>query len=796
MFRFIIPSLVVTGFLCVSVSISSTYAEESKEPTPEEIEYLRTESSKTFHLGGNNYTTKISSGPIHYQTEDGNWEDIKLEIVESDDENFDLMNKTNSFKTYFSEKSSNDKTMIKVERDDYVIELYGINKIEFNDSDKDIDIKIDSGIENSDFESSENQAVYSFSLPDKNSFNLIYELNELKLSEKIVLDEYIGIPKITQNIRLKNLYFKEEDGRYLLYKSDADEPFLYLPKPYMYEKDNEENLSYGVKYQVECLDENQNLRNCSEVRIAKHLSDEGIEWLKKENRKYPVIIDPNYGSLAADGYIRGQNTTYSTARNTSSSADSVAESMVIGQRVQVSEYLISRSYISFDTSVLPDTAYVSQVTLTAYVTGDIFANVDFDVQIARYNWSAVQNFANATQRETAYDGCLSAAAEPNILLDTSTIGTLPDAVTSGALTTTWVSKTASTYYCLRSSRDAAGSAPGSSILSSQEVSMGTYESGANKPILSVTYLASIPPVNNSLTFVNPYGGSGNAAVADNSTTWIFRAVVSDADSGNTLNYVQLRLANSSDNSAPYNALMFRWTRSTDTFSEDADTQNAATILSTAADSTPSGNNWTLNFEIRFNNNFLNKNTNYGAQLYTIDNTGVSATNSYSAFYQVDPVSISVSSPANVSMGTISGTGTSGIGEATWTVITNNPSGYKIEWQASSAAMTNTYGDTISAYSPSVANTPELWSIPAANSEWGARLKSTSTDYSSATWGSNDTTAAKWLNVNASSLYQIAQRTSTTTGSNQIVQFKSEVGSNKFQPSGTYSVNVTVTVTTL
>ena len=157
--------------------------------------------------------------------------------------------------------------------------------------------------------------------------------------------------------------------------------------------------------------------------------------------------------------------------------------------------------------------------------------------------------------------------------------------------------------------------------------------------------------------------------------------------------------------------------------------------------------------------------------------------------------ISISAPADVSLGTITGTGTSDVGTALWTVTTNNSGGYKLEWQASAAALTSG-SDTIAAYTPAVADTPETWSVAAADSEWGARLKSSSTD-TATEWGT-DTTDEKWLNVNNAAVRQIVSRNTETDsgGSAETVAFKAQVGASKFQPTGSYTVNVTVTATTL
>lgn len=182
-------------------------------------------------------------------------------------------------------------------------------------------------------------------------------------------------------------------------------------------------------------------------------------------------------------------------------------------------------------------------------------------------------------------------------------------------------------------------------------------------------------------------------------------------------------------------------------------------------------------------------------LFEASEVKAAANNDTAAVNLTVAATISISAPADVSLGTITGTGTSDVGTALWTVTTNNSGGYKLEWQASAAALTSS-SDTIAAYTPAVANTPETWSVAADASEWGARLKSASDD-TETEWGTDDS-SEKWLNVNNAAVRQIVDRTTETAagGSAETVAFKAQVGASKFQPTGAYTVNVTATATTL
>ena len=163
--------------------------------------------------------------------------------------------------------------------------------------------------------------------------------------------------------------------------------------------------------------------------------------------------------------------------------------------------------------------------------------------------------------------------------------------------------------------------------------------------------------------------------------------------------------------------------------------------------------------------------------------------------------ISITSPTDISLGNIVGTGQSTLASsfATWNVKTNNTLGYALSWQSSSASMTNANSDTIAGYTPASSGTPETWNVAATDSEWGAHLASTSTTVNTTTWGALNTYAGgKWLNINNISPYTIATRNTETsiTGDNEIVYFGGEIGASKLQPTGTYTTDVTMTATTL
>ena len=157
---------------------------------------------------------------------------------------------------------------------------------------------------------------------------------------------------------------------------------------------------------------------------------------------------------------------------------------------------------------------------------------------------------------------------------------------------------------------------------------------------------------------------------------------------------------------------------------------------------------------------------------------------------------------SVTLGTITGTGQSNLttNEASCNVRTINSSGYQLSWQASTPYLENENGDQIAAYTPQTPDTPEVWSVSSTESEWGGRIKTTSTDpdlTGSEIWDNTDSYSGTWLNVSASP-FIIANRITETAqaGSDEVILFGAEIGSNKFQPTGTYDTEVIITATTL
>jgi hypothetical protein len=150
--------------------------------------------------------------------------------------------------------------------------------------------------------------------------------------------------------------------------------------------------------------------------------------------------------------------------------------------------------------------------------------------------------------------------------------------------------------------------------------------------------------------------------------------------------------------------------------------------------------------------------------------------------------ISINHPTDVTMAPdITGTGSS-TGQTTWTVTTNNSSGWKLEVETNQANTMHSGSDVFTDYTEAVEGTPETWSILGSASEFGFGATGT---YIETKFG-----AAKFMGFNNAVKEQVSHSAAETAGDDTTVIFKAEVGSTKLQPTGAYASVVTATATTL
>jgi hypothetical protein len=170
--------------------------------------------------------------------------------------------------------------------------------------------------------------------------------------------------------------------------------------------------------------------------------------------------------------------------------------------------------------------------------------------------------------------------------------------------------------------------------------------------------------------------------------------------------------------------------------------------------------------------------------------------------------LSISSPADVTMSpSIPGqTGGSATGTATWTIITNNTTGFTATHVASSAVMSQVGGsDQFDAYTPTATTVPEYtFTVAAADAEWGYSAISYNdptsiNDYFKNNgsicniFGGSNSFNQCWLDASTTAQTVMNRSASTSpSGVNLTIDYQAELGGSGFLSNGDYVATTTVT----
>ncbi|HNZ55109.1 MAG TPA: hypothetical protein PKN73_00070 [Candidatus Paceibacterota bacterium] len=162
--------------------------------------------------------------------------------------------------------------------------------------------------------------------------------------------------------------------------------------------------------------------------------------------------------------------------------------------------------------------------------------------------------------------------------------------------------------------------------------------------------------------------------------------------------------------------------------------------------------------------------------------------------------ITISAPENISLAGLTTTGGQSDGSGSWTVTTNDPSGYLLYISAGAAPALQSSGDSFADYTPASVNVPDfVWSVDSTDSEFGFTVSGSDVaaafknNGSACNVGSEITADRCWYNLSTSD-YLIASNNDANNpaGTVTTVKFKAEIGSGKTQTAGSYSADITLT----
>ncbi|MDH7487520.1 MAG: DNRLRE domain-containing protein [Anaerolineae bacterium] len=203
-----------------------------------------------------------------------------------------------------------------------------------------------------------------------------------------------------------------------------------------------------------------------------------LDWLRESVGD--VAIDPAYYGGTEDGHIFGINILYATARATSTGGNDTAITAYIGQTITSGTYYVYRTYLSFDTSSIPDAATVTAATLYVCAAYD-YSTTNFLIQCYRYAWSEPL----LDYREANYDGAYGASATLEGTLRNTAYGWSDGTYYNMAVSPAGINKAGDSKYTLVSKEDVDNSEP----TTDEYVLIRTadYSGTSSDPYLSVIY---------------------------------------------------------------------------------------------------------------------------------------------------------------------------------------------------------------------------------------------------------------------------------------------------------------------
>jgi YD repeat-containing protein len=343
----------------------------------------RTAVSKTFDNLDGTYSTEITQSPQHFQDKEGNWKEIKNELVPGEKGKY--QNKENSFVVEFDKKSTDQSKGVQISEGDYKVDL---NLVEMETTKKETTEPSEGIVE-------DNQITYKEIF---NGVSAVYTVGENYVKEDIVLHAIPenGIPeKFTYQLDLQGLAYEEIGDNIYLQDAGTGENLYIIDAPYMYDSYMpedfasvkeiksipEEAKSYDI--QIDTREENGQL-------FIDLIPDSN--WINDGSRVYPIVIDPMI--VRVQGAVDTVDTTLRSSFPTRTGGNDFE--LGIGASTDGN---IVRSLLKFDLSSIPFVGNVLSADLNLYLSSTNSSNpINISAHAVTGAWE--ENEASWTYKDT------------------------------------------------------------------------------------------------------------------------------------------------------------------------------------------------------------------------------------------------------------------------------------------------------------------------------------------------------------------------------------------------------------
>lgn len=450
--------------------------------------FKRARNSIHFQLPDGSIHADFTEGPIHYKDVNNEWQPIDTSLEKSTDPDYDYMNVTNESQTFFAADPSANKNNVKFQKGDCWLTFNTLQELKIfqKGSNSSPTIYTLNSIKSSPLAKLNKDKLDQILYPKlysngTDTIDVQYTIKENRIQEEIILNHYLGIPQISQNIKLHNIYAKIEGKLVKFYKKGTTE-MLWFVEPKMYEQNDMSKGSIDLHFKLSSNDKNKTIENSTNLTLTKIIDPKGESWLADPQRQYPVVIDPDFNVDINDAELDSlYGPVWASARVTCAYAYPNLGIIGAGAWWNGTNGGSWRIAMKFDTSTIGTDSLVTQINLK--LTAQDTRNPNDYIDITQADFSAGDPISTAN-RQVAWDAILAGTFD-NYLYDGVLAPVVNQQYTSQNLSTDYVNKTGMTRYGLLGRKDRLNVTP--TAINYAYYYSGNATTPAYRPILTIEY---------------------------------------------------------------------------------------------------------------------------------------------------------------------------------------------------------------------------------------------------------------------------------------------------------------------
>lgn len=378
-----------------------------------EIPERRTANSKVFQLEDGRVQEELSAAPLHYRDEQGRWQPIDPKVAPSSRPGFTLGNVTNGFRTFFGEDPT---ALVRFETDKGAVTLATPDATPGKPVAKD------------------NKVTYADGI--RPGVDLAYEVTPESLKESIVLEAApAGDDDVVVefDLNVEGLEARQRDDGAVVFGrpgGDGDDVMM-IPAPFMMDAADDAASPYGKAWSPKVT------QTLSADGKSLTLTADG-EWLRAEEREYPVVIDPTIRIVPTPTV--SQDTMILSEPNAANSNFESSWRLSVGTTpvdpAQNNQYGIARSLLKFPVDIPQGTKIDSAHLQLYYDQSHTTASpaVTLEAHAATAFWSETSATWNNANNNVGALGSYSSLTDDGDTWWTAVTGTWPYSTNSSQTT--------------------------------------------------------------------------------------------------------------------------------------------------------------------------------------------------------------------------------------------------------------------------------------------------------------------------------------------------------------------------